>query len=931
VEGRDVNLISDKARLREKEPVLSDAAWMGNKLEGNGMTKAVRWFAVAALLFFGSAWAVATDWLPGGTYDPDVPEPAAVLGYEIGTRLTDHYQMLHYMNVLDRASPRVRIYRYGYSLEGREMILVIISEPGNLERLEEIRKKVARFKDPRRLTPEQAETLAETVPAIAWLNYANDGNESAAFETSMQMAYQLAAGTDEHTQTILKNLIVIINPAHNPESHQRHVAWYRAVRVGPGGTPDPQASEHRGDWLMSTNNNHYQIDLNRDAFILSQRESQLVAREFHRWNPQLFIDHHGETDEFFFPPNVSPVNMNLPAAFKKWTRRLGKAIARACDAFGWSYYTSEHFDLHYPGFWDSYPSLNGAIGMTFETDGGGRKGLSFRKKDGTVVTLRDGVRRHFTGGFAALLVCAENRGALLRYFYDFHRTALEELRRWTFRGVVLLPGKDPGRLRDLLKLLNRHAIEFYRLEGKNRLRGQSYFDRRWRSVEIPPSAIWVPFVQPQGRLVKTLFEPDPPLEPEFLQRARELRDFNLRVGYRAPKKRLGFYDVTAWALPVLYGVKAFLTVDEPGSKKVRGKFPSAESGMIGEKADFGYAFSGQTNAGTRLAVQLIGRGFRLLMSTRTVRIGRDSLSPGSYVVRTERNPDSLHSVIRRLADQYQVKVYAVSSAWSGGRISLASPDFIRIRRPRIAVMSGGPVRQTSFGSVWCLLEQEYGVRFTALRFDYFSSVDLREYDVLIFPDGRAKGYARILGKEGIEKIRSWVRTGGVFIGLKGGAEFAALPEVRWTTARIHPRRGQKVEKAAVGDTAAACRKKELPPVDFTPGALLRVEFEPAYFLTMGFTEPTAVMVYSDLVLAPSESGVNAVRYAEENLRVSGFVWEETLPVLAGKSYLIDEYYGRGHVILFADDPTFRLFCRSLDRLFLRAIFVAPSVKPDRRY
>ncbi len=214
------------------------------------------------------------------------------------------------------------------------------------------------------------------------MNFANDGNESAAFETGIQLAYHLAAGTDQATRRVLKDVVTIIYPAHNPESHSRHVTWMKASAMG---NPDPDAQEHRGDWRMDTNNNHYQIDLNRDAVFLSQVESQVIVRELHRWNPVVFIDHHGNPDRFFFPPWALPVNAQIDPASRKWVETYGENIAAAFDRGGWTYFTRRVYDLHYPGYYDSYPTLNGATGMTFETDGGGSKGLAYRLPDNRIL------------------------------------------------------------------------------------------------------------------------------------------------------------------------------------------------------------------------------------------------------------------------------------------------------------------------------------------------------------------------------------------------------------------------------------------------------------------------------------------------------------------------------------------------------------------
>ena len=72
------------------------------------------------------------------------------------------------------------------------------------------------------------------------------------------------------------------------------------------------------------------------------------------------------------------------------------------DARKWDYYVRDIFDLFYPGYWDTFPSLNGAIGMTYETDGGGFKGLRWTRDDGTIVTLRSAIAKHFVASMATL-------------------------------------------------------------------------------------------------------------------------------------------------------------------------------------------------------------------------------------------------------------------------------------------------------------------------------------------------------------------------------------------------------------------------------------------------------------------------------------------------------------------------------------------------
>src|SRR5688572_3788626 len=124
------------------------------------------------------AGAQRFEFFPGGTYDPNVPTPASVLGYEIGTYHTGYPGLERWLEALKK-SDRVRILRYGMSEEKRPLYLIVLSSTANLARLDEIRSAMARLHDPRGTTDAEATQIASSMPAVAWMNHANDGNESA--------------------------------------------------------------------------------------------------------------------------------------------------------------------------------------------------------------------------------------------------------------------------------------------------------------------------------------------------------------------------------------------------------------------------------------------------------------------------------------------------------------------------------------------------------------------------------------------------------------------------------------------------------------------------------------------------------------------------------------------------------------------------------
>ncbi len=878
-------------------------------------------FVLSLLLL--SAWtAPAFEWLPGATYEASVPTPESALGYSIGSFLTDHHQMESYIQELAEASPRVRVIRIGQSVEKRAMYLVIVGSPENLARLEEIRSSLERLSDPRNLSPDEADRIIRETPPIAWLNYANDGGETAAFEAGILMAYQLAAGTDPLTRKILDRMVVILNPAANPDSHQSFVGWMKASTIGPQGTADPAASEHHVPWFISSDGNHYLIDSNRDAFALTQPETRTIAAALQHWHPQVWIDNHGEPDEYHFAPFCTPMNLNYPAALRDWATEIGKSCSRYFDRFGWTFARDEVYDLYFPGYWDSYPALHGTVSATYETNGGGWKNLAWERGDGSIATLRGGIHAHFIADLAALETLADKPDGFLRYYYDFFRTGMAEVDQERLKAVAFPPQTDSGRLDALIRLLMRHGIEVFRIPTSTRSgTAFDYFDKTSRSIEIPSGSYLVPLRQPQKRLIKTLLEPDPKLEQTFLDDVEATSARNGRLGAKARKESLGFYDITAWALPLAYGVDSVLLSEElPMADTVRVTEPPRPTGSVtGAPARYAYLFSADTDAAGALAGRLLQEGFKIALATRPFTHESRNFPAGTFVLRVERNPDNLHERIREMAAECGTTVVGIGSAGSERGPSLGSSTVVDLDDPRILVFSGEPTRAVTFGAVYSLLEQRFGLRFTAVRSDYFDEVELSRYNVIILPDGSARGYRERLGEEGVERLRNWIQEGGILMGIKGGAEFTTLDDVRLADLEVMD---QYTPEAGIHSESVS---ETLRPIDWHPGSIFRVELNTDYPLAFGYASEIAVQFRGDRVFTKSTDGTNVGVYPDSSY-VQGHKWSETEKILADHVYLSDVPLGKGHVILFADDPTFRGYWRGLDRLVINGILFGKALQ-----
>jgi hypothetical protein len=874
------------------------------------MKKLIPFFTL--LVITSTAVSQEYEWWPGGTYDENVPTPKSVFGYEIGTYLTDHLQMIDYIHRLEKSSDRVRIMKYGQSVERRDMYILIISSPANLEKVEEIRQSIQKLADPRITDSQEANRIIESIPPIAWLNNGTDGGETAAFEVGLQMAYQLAAGTDEFTQKILDRLVIILNTVANPDSHQSFVAWMKAATIGPEGTADPNAMEHHVPWHISSDGNHYLVDFNRDAFALTQQEPRAVAKILHHWKPQIWIDNHGEPNEYYFAPFCTPLNRNYPEELRKWATEIGKSCARYFDQMGWSYAKEEVYDLFYPGYWDSYPAFNGAVSATFETNGGGWKHLSWEKPDGSISTLRLAVHGHFMTNMASLEVLAENRRSILQYFRDFYETGMAEVDSEKVKGYVLLPNLDKKRLFDLVALLMRHEIEVHEVNRAFTIdSARNFTEQSTGPMEVPVGSFLVSLKQPKKRLAKALMEADPEIESQFLEEVERLRKINRKLGDRTPKERLGFYDVTSWSLPLIFGLDA-VEIQSAVSLGNTSKLeePPVSGGQIDQRAQYGYLFSGRSDSGLALAGRLLQEGYPVAAATSAFENSGREYLPGDYLVRVERSPETLHQRISQLAAETGTEVWSTDSAWSDQGVSLGSRRFVDLKVPKILVFADNPTRAVAFGSVYSILEQRFGLKFTAVRAEYFNEIDLAEYNVIVLPDGSADGYRQILGESGNQKLLQWVEDGGVAIGLKEGARYFTLLEEDSIDLEF-------ISKFNPDES------EELQSIEMHPGSIFKTAVNSDYYLGYGYSEMIPVQVRGNRLLEPTKSGVNVVSFPTDS-HLGGHQWEYTEKVLEGKSYLVDIPYGEGHLILFAEDPTFRAYWRGLDKLFVNGIILAPS-------
>src|SRR5438105_5372973 len=574
---------------------------------------------IIALLVFPASVAAQEpfDFYARGPYRQAVPRPEAITGYAAGEEQTLYAVMQRYLDTLvASATDRIRIETWGRTTEYRPIRALIISDPANLAKLDQIRSAIAELADPRRTSGARAQAIAAQTPAIALFQYSVHGDEPAGFEAAMQVAYQLAASEEPQTVELLKSLVIVLNPSANPDGHERFAAWYNSVAVG---ADHPRAFEQNEPWSITGRYNHYRFDMNRDLVAQSQPEVRAMMDGILRWHPQVFVDHHSTTPTFFFPPVAQAVNMDLRPQPTKWFATYGRGNAAAFDKYGWQYFVRGVFDFFYVGYWDEWSTFQGATGMTYETDGGPE--FRRRRDDGTITTLRDGIAHHYIASLATLETTAKNRQSRLLDYYDFRRSAMTEAAADRLKRVMIVPGSDPQSAAHVVGLLLRNGIEVTRLKQAT----SSQMAHGSLSPRAATTAPTVPAVsdgidrnQPQRPTGIALLEPDAELQRTFVD--RELAKFrrNRRRGEDADKEEYGFYDITAWSLPLTFNLDAYWTEDVGAAGD-----PVTDTVLVAPpaptRAASAYVFQNDNPGAARLALALETEGFKVAIGTQPIR------------------------------------------------------------------------------------------------------------------------------------------------------------------------------------------------------------------------------------------------------------------------------------------------------------------------
>ncbi len=875
-----------------------------------------------------------------GPYNPAVPRPESILGYDVGTWHTQYAnQERVLLGIAEAANNRVRVEEIGVTNEKRTMRIYIVSSPANIARLDAIRADLDRIADPRGASRAELDAVIARTPAVVWFSGSVHGDEVPGFEASMQLLYHFAATQDPAQVALLENSIVIINPSSNPDGHERFSVWSNSIAVG---SPERQALEQqRGQpWTISGRFNHYRFDMNRDLMAMTQQEVQAIVGGMLRWHPMVTADLHGYTSTFYMAPAAKPINVNISGWPYKWSEVVGRGNAEAFDRLGWLYNVRDAFDLYYPGYYDSWPALTGAMGTTYETDGG--PALLKRRADGTLLSLRDGIAKHYEASVATWRTSAERAREMVADYAAFRAAAVSDGRTGGMRRVVLLPGTDPARAAELAAALLRAGIEVTRTTSSMTVpRAHSYSADGVRSRTAPAGSYVIDMSQPQGKVAKAILEADPVLDSAFAQKQLEKFERNQdRSRDGSDSEGYEFYDVSAWALPVAFGVEAYWTDDmsavggtplslESGVLMNGEVLPHSIPGGIVENRDARSAFlwRNDRDGAAKVAAQLLQEGYRVAIAAEAIQTGSTEWPRGTWVARVSRNDASLRDRLDTLARAAGVPVFGANTAFpESAQFGTGSGVVVDLQEPRIAVVAETGISQTSYGAVWWNLERRYGIDFTPISSDALSG-DLSAFNVIVVPSGS-------LGRLGKgEALKRWVQGGGALITFGGATGWVTREDVGMTSVR-RLECEEKDIKAARADTAPIDSMRTVASpnacpdaIADVPGSHFDVVLDMTNWVTLGMERRRFPVLFSgSSVYGISKDGGNvAVFPTTGTLLRGGFTFPgNTEEQLRGSVFIAQERVGRGNLVMFTSDPMFRGWWRALDRLVLNAMLLGTS-------
>lgn len=811
-----------------------------------------------------------------------IQSPDQFLGYPLGSKFTFHHRVVSYYEHVAEASAQVQLQPYGETYEGRPLMVAFVSTAANLAQLETIRQDNLRRAGVLEGSP-------STNVAIVWLSYNVHGNEANSTEASLKTLYELV---NEGGKAWLENTVVVLDPCINPDGRDRYVNFY-TQRGHQTPNPDVNSEEHEEGWRPGRSN-HYLFDLNRDWVWLEQQESQQRIALYNQWLPHVHVDFHEQfrNSPYYFAPAAEPFHQLITDWQREFQTTIGKNNARYFDENNWLYFTKESFDLFYPSYGDTYPTFNGAIGMTYEQAGHGSAGLAVKINNGDTLTLLDRLTHHHTTGMATIETTSQHATDVLREFEKYFSGSAASP-EGKYKSFVISASNNRDKLTELTSWLDKLGIQYGTAGSAKKVSGFHYTSQQNRSYTTQAEDIIINAYQPKSVLVQVLFEPEPYLSDSLT------------------------YDITAWAIPYAHGLDGYALTSRIDAGASYAAKPLVQPS--GSESPYAYVARWQSLEDARFLGQLFEAGVQVRFASEPFGIAGKQFDRGSLIIlRTDNEPlgEDFDRKVTELSTALNRELTVTTTGFVDSGKDFGSGSVNLLSKPQVAVLNEGDVSSLAFGEVWHLFEQQLHYPLTVLTTSSISDKDLSAYDVLIVPSG----YYGSTAAELKSVLTAYVSNGGKVI-LIGGANSLATGEEGFglsTKARAEPEEEEPAPSTLLRTYGS--RQRDFASY-FTAGAIYRAQLDTTHPLAFGYSSTYYNLNLSSSAYNYLSNGWNVGYIPSNNGPVAGFAGKNLRDRLQEVLVFGVQDAGEGTVVYMVDNPLFRSFWQNGKLLMANAVFL----------
>ena len=839
--------------------------------------------------------------------------PQNFLGYELGDKFTFHHDAISYFKHISEASSHINFIEYGRSYEDRPLVITIIKHPKNNNSFEQIRTQhliSSGLKD--------GEKAGDDL-AVVWLSYSVHGNESSSMEAAIKTLYSFADTSNEKQMKWLEKVVVIIDPCINPDGRDRYANFYRMTG---NKIPDIDVNTrgHREPW-PGGRTNHYYHDLNRDWCWQSQKESQERTRIYKKWMPHVHVDYHEQSydEPYYFAPAVEPYHKLITPWQREFQQIIGSNNADYFDKDQLLYFRNEVFDLLYPGFGDTYPIFNGALGMTYEKGGSGSGGVAVKTSAGDTLTLKERLEHHYLTGLATVEATYENTERVIaefnKFFKDPYSTPTSK-----YRSFVISHKNNIDKINDLIHLLQLNNIQYGSVsKPQSNLNAFNYINRKVEDINVSEKDIVISTQQDLGVLANVLFEPKTHISDTLT------------------------YDITAWSLPYIYGLEAFAT-EAVLEINIKDQEALAQKNFELQKDPYGYLVEWGTINGLRFLADILKNNITVRVAEKPFTNNEIEFRPGTLFISPRGNEHlgaKLNEIIQNAAVKYQPKLHAIKSGASSKGIDLGSSNFNVIKKPRIGVLAGEGTSSNNFGEIWHFFEQQIMFPLSVFNTSDFRSIPFEELDVLIMPNGsygflktetipssqikKETGASKIIKSSPPPELLKWVNKGGrlIVIGsaMKKFIDQKGYGLVKYESESAKKEATKLIQKEKLKERDKKYGERERKKLINTIfGNIVMLDMDNTHPLAFGYDKHYfSLKLEKDLYpLLPKGWNVGILRNADSH--VSGFMGHRIKKKINNNLIFGVHESKKGRVIYMADNPLFRSYWYNSKVLFGNALF-----------